>query len=61
MPDELQKAVNLIINEVKNSPSMYFAVVDSVYSAIQDMPLDTISSKQAARYIVDRVLGFEKE
>lgn len=61
MPDELQKAAELIIDEIKNNPSMYFAFVSSVASAIHDIPYKEIWEKQAARYIVDRVLGFEKE
>lgn len=60
MPDELQKAAELIINEAKNNQNMYFALVNSVYSAIHEMP-DELFEKDAARYIVDRLLGFEKE
>lgn len=60
MPERLQEAVNLIINEVKNNPDMYFAFVSSVYSAIHEMPSE-LFEREAARYIVDRILGFEKE
>jgi len=58
MPDELKEAIDLIKKEIQDDPALYFACVSSVYSAIHDMP-DELFERDAARFIVDRVLGLD--